>query len=63
MGEKNTIAVRSVSDITRVRLDHLKSYTRLTYGSLLDDAVEALWADYEADGHELPSGMLTTEAA
>jgi len=54
--EKTTLAVRSVSAETRVRLAHLKAYTRLTYASLLDDAVEALWADYAADGHELPSG-------
>lgn len=51
---KNTLAVRSVSDFTRDRLDHLRSYTRLTCGSLIDDAVDALWREYEAEGHELP---------
>jgi hypothetical protein len=54
--EKTTLAVRSVSAETRSRLTELKAYTRLTYASLLDDAVEGLWADYVADGHELPSG-------
>jgi hypothetical protein len=61
--ERNTLAVRSVSGITRARLDHLKVYTRLSYGSLLDDAVEALWEDYEADGHDLKACIDTTEAA
>lgn len=51
---KQDLSVRSVSKLTRARLNHLRTYTRLTYGSLLDDAVEALWVDYEADGHELP---------
>ena len=51
---KNTLAVRSVSDFTRERLDQLRSYTRLTCGSLIDDAVDALWREYLAEGHELP---------
>ena len=53
--EKVTLSVRSVSAVTKARLAHLADYTRLTYGSLIDDAVEALWAEYEADGHELPA--------
>ena len=51
--EKVTLTIRSVSALTKVRLANLRVYTRLTYGSLLDDAVEALWAEYEAEGHEL----------
>lgn len=50
---KSTLAVRSVSDFTRDRLDQLKSYTRLTCGSLIDDAVDALWREYIAEGHDL----------
>lgn len=51
---KNTLAVRSVSVATKAKLAELRLYSRLTYGSLIDDAVEALWADYLAEGHELP---------
>ena len=51
---KNTLAVRSVSDHTHERLDQLRAYTRLTNGSLIDDAVDALWREYIAEGHDLP---------
>lgn len=51
---KNTLAVRSVSNFTRTKLDHLRAYTRLTCGSLIDDAVDALWREYVAEGHDLP---------
>ncbi|MEL7213689.1 MAG: hypothetical protein AAGK92_13585 [Pseudomonadota bacterium] len=50
---KKDITVRSISEVTKMRLDVLRDHTRLTYGSLLDDAVEALWDAYEADGHDL----------
>lgn len=52
--KKTTLTVRSVSDFTHDRLDCLRDYTRLTYGSLIDDAVDALWREYSADGHDLP---------
>lgn len=51
--EKSTLAVRSVSGYTREHLEQLSAYTRLTYGSLIDDAVDALWREYEAEGHDL----------
>lgn len=50
---KRTITIRSVSPQTIERLTHLRTYSRLTLGSLVDDAVEALWEAYEAEGHEL----------
>ena len=46
-----TLTVRSVAPQTKLRLEQLKAYTRLTYGSLLDDAVQALWDAYEVEGH------------
>jgi len=49
---KSTLAVRSVSGLTQTRLKQLQAYTRLTYGSLLDDAIEALWQAYVDDGHD-----------
>lgn len=48
------ITIRSVSPQSRARLVALKGHTRLTYGSLVSDAVEALWKLYIEDGHELP---------
>ena len=54
------IAVQSISDETRSRLDTLRAYARLSFGSLIDDAVEALWTDYLSEGHELTA---STEAA
>jgi len=52
--EKSTLSVRSVSGLTKARLAYLREYTRLTHASLLDDAIEAIWAEYEAEEHELP---------
>ena len=49
-----SFTVRSISPATRQRLISLRAYSRLTYGALIDDAVEALWEDYIDDGHELP---------
>jgi hypothetical protein len=46
-----TLSVRSISRQTKSRLEILSDYTRLTYGSIIDDAVDALWHDYLADGH------------
>lgn len=51
---KQDITVRSILVETKGRLSALQAHTRLTHGSLIDDAVDALWADYLADGHELP---------
>lgn len=48
---KTDMTVRSISRDTRTRLDTLQGYTRLCFGSIIDDAVEALWDSYEADGH------------
>ena len=53
---KHTLAVRSVSMITHDRLTELRAYTRLTCGSLIDDAVDALWREYLAEGHDLSEG-------
>ncbi len=47
-------AVRSVQPITKARLAALKSYSRLPFGALIDDAVETLWDAYVDDGHHLP---------
>ncbi len=47
------MTVRSILMETKDRLHALQHYTRLTYGSLIDDAVEALWAEYLSEGHEL----------
>jgi hypothetical protein len=52
--ESNKMCVRSVSDISRSRLVILKEYSRLTYGALIDDSIEALWHAYLDDGHDLP---------
>lgn len=51
---KQDMTVRSISALTRSRLDALRSHTRLTYGSLIDDAVDALWDAYRSDGREIP---------
>ena len=61
MQDKKTITIRSVSSETVDRLSQLRSYSRLTLGSLLDDAVAALWDAYEAEGHDL--GGQLSEAA
>lgn len=50
---RQDITVRSVLVETKDRLCLLQQHTRLTYGSLIDDAVEALWDAYEAEGHEI----------
>lgn len=47
------MTVRSVLIETKDKLNVLQQHTRLTYGSLIDDAVEALWDAYEADGHDI----------
>ncbi len=47
------LSVRSVSSRTQDRLRALKVYSRLPYGALLDDSVEALWNAYIDDGHDL----------
>ena len=47
------ITVRSISVETRNRLDALQAYSCLTFGSLVNDAVELLWADYLSDGHDI----------
>ena len=52
--QHKSYTVRSLSPTTKARLVALKAYSRLTYGSLIDDAVEALWNDYITDGHPLP---------
>jgi hypothetical protein len=54
---KNTLAVRAVSGLTRDRLDQLRAYTRLTCGSIIDDAVDALWREYIAEGHDVETDM------
>lgn len=53
---KHTLAVRSVSATTHNRLRELREYTRLTCGSLIDDAVDALWREYLTEGHHLTEG-------
>ena len=52
--DKVDMTVRSISNETRSRLVALRSYTRLNFGSIINDAVETLWEDYAAEGHELP---------
>ena len=47
------MTVRSILIETKNKLSALQQYTRLTYGSLIDDAVEALWDAYEADDHDV----------
>ncbi|SFS14701.1 hypothetical protein [Yoonia litorea] len=54
------LSVRSVSRLTQQRLRALKDYSRLPYGALLDDGVEALWEAYQSDGHELPEPSVET---
>ena len=53
MSNKSKLTIRSVAPETRARLTALKQYTRLTYGSLVDDAVEALWEAYQGEGHDV----------
>ena len=50
---RQDMTVRSILVETKDRLNALQQHTRLTYGSLIDDAVEALWDAYEADGHDI----------
>lgn len=50
---KQDMTIRSISQETRNRLVTLRGYTRLSFGSIIDDAVDALWEDYSADGHDL----------
>lgn len=52
---RQDMTVRSISALTRRRLEALRAYTRLTYGSIIDDAVDALWDAYKADGQEIAS--------
>lgn len=52
--QSSNLSVRSVSAQARQRLAALKHYTRLPYGALLEDCVEALWNEYVAEGHDLP---------
>jgi hypothetical protein len=51
---KQDMTVRSISTLTRRRLEALRVYSRLTYGSIIDDAVDALWDAYESDGQQVP---------
>lgn len=51
--DKQDMTIRSISQETRSRLVTLRGYTRLSFGSIIDDAVDALWEDYSADGHDL----------
>lgn len=51
---KLKLSVRSVSEQSYHRLGALKRYSRLTYGSLVDDAIEALWEAYLDEWHPLP---------
>jgi len=51
---KRRLNARSVSDLSHRRLAALRSQTRLTLGSLLDDAIHSLWIDYLNDGYDLP---------
>lgn len=61
MNDNKKLCVRSVSALTRSRLRALRGYTRLTYGSLVDDAVEALWEAYSDDGHDLDEVIADAE--
>lgn len=63
MNDNKKLCVRSVSPLTRSRLVALRGYTRLTYGSLVDDAVEALWEAYVDDGHDLGAANATKPVA
>ena len=47
------LAVRSVHIATKEKLAILRRATRLTSGSLIDDAIDDLWEAYIADGHDL----------
>ena len=51
--EKYRLTVRSVCGDTHRKLRILRQYTRLTFGSLIDDAVDSLWETYIEEGHEL----------
>ena len=55
MTDKDTtrLAVRSIQITTMEKLGILRRATRLTSGSLIDDAIEDLWEAYIADGHDL----------
>ena len=48
------LSVRSVSDVALRRLSALKAYTRLPYGAVLEDCIDALWNEYCDEGHHLP---------
>ena len=54
VNQKIKLSIRSVSPVSRARLDILRAYTRLPLGALADDAIEALWDAYIDDGHDLP---------
>ena len=51
---RKRLTARSVSEVSHRRLAALRSHTRLTLGSLLDDAIHSLWVDYLNDGYDLP---------
>lgn len=51
--QTSRLTVRSVKRETHVKLAILRSYTRLTFGSIIDDAVEFLWEAYIEDGHDI----------
>ncbi|TWI81903.1 hypothetical protein JM93_03865 [Roseibium hamelinense] len=51
--QTSRLTVRSVRRETHIKLAILRRYTRLTFGSIIDDAVEALWEAYIEDGHEI----------
>ena len=53
-GTSTNYTIRAVQPVTRARLAALKSYSRLPFGALIDDAVEALWDAYIDDDHHLP---------
>ncbi|MDJ0685737.1 MAG: hypothetical protein QNJ84_13620 [Alphaproteobacteria bacterium] len=56
---KQDMTVRSVPIEAIDKLSALQQHTRLTYGGLIDDAIEALWDDYLSEGHEVP--MLSSD--
>lgn len=48
------LSVRSVTEATVEKLNHLRAVTRLPMGALVDDAVAVLWDQHIAEGFDLP---------
>jgi hypothetical protein len=52
--EFTRMSVRSVTETTIEKLNHLRAATRLPMGALIEDAVAILWDQHVEAGFDLP---------